>query len=393
MASDGETAGKGYLHDLLAESTLPFRYRGRVRELLGQPDSGAVMNFSKALPIAGFPYVVPRITGEFEFPDELLGTTARQATDAETRSISVGQSVRDGQVMEAEVAASVPYGKASNQQSRQATKLAKDVTIPGSAAAPGRTTGNREPGSLQTQPVSGPAPTGEHPTLLSNPVCNSAVQRPDTAGESNVRDGEPRPSKAKDAGLINSLMPRSTPESRNALPCASDLVRERQPPSATGRRVTGELAEGTPARTDRVPLPRAEGSRTADPRLPDSNRVQQAASQPPPDWRPLGAAPMTSASSTGRFTAKKMKQQEQEVAPEFRSLPQLRRPDQPPRSGIRSPTGTGQTSSEKASGTTSNAPSTPPSVMVVKESSRRETTSLAFWERRYLSRLSARIRR
>jgi hypothetical protein len=70
MANEVERGATGYFRRLLLNGATPFRYRSRVRALLGLPDNGGVqLHYAGPLPVAGFPYVVPRFTGEFEIPE------------------------------------------------------------------------------------------------------------------------------------------------------------------------------------------------------------------------------------------------------------------------------------------------------------------------------------
>src|ERR1035437_615360 len=88
MGSNIGSPAKGYLYRLLADGARPFRYRSRVRTLLGFPECGIEMNFSKPLPIAGFSYVVPRFMGEFEFPDDVVSAGSRLVVHAEEMTSS-----------------------------------------------------------------------------------------------------------------------------------------------------------------------------------------------------------------------------------------------------------------------------------------------------------------
>jgi hypothetical protein len=80
MARDLANSANGILRHSLADGMASFGYRTRVYSLLGFPRPGGVaMNFPKPLPIAGFSYVVPRFSGEFELPDDLLAGTPQRA--------------------------------------------------------------------------------------------------------------------------------------------------------------------------------------------------------------------------------------------------------------------------------------------------------------------------
>jgi hypothetical protein len=86
MASETERAMKPYLHRVLADGIQPFHYRGRVRALLGHPDAGGVeMNFAKPLPVGGFAYLRPPITGELDVGDEMPADKPRRVAGFEDR--------------------------------------------------------------------------------------------------------------------------------------------------------------------------------------------------------------------------------------------------------------------------------------------------------------------
>src|SRR6266481_42296 len=88
MASETDGAVRGYLYRALADGARPFSYRGRVRALLGLPEPGGVqMNFPKPLPVAGLAYFRPRLTGEFDFPDELLALSPHSAARRDSSRI------------------------------------------------------------------------------------------------------------------------------------------------------------------------------------------------------------------------------------------------------------------------------------------------------------------
>ena len=98
MASKTEGAAKALSVRVLPDGARPFRYRCRVRALLGLPESSDVeMNFFKPLPVADFGYVRPRFTGEFDFSDEFLAGHPRGPAymmEEKTRSSPYGTMPR-----------------------------------------------------------------------------------------------------------------------------------------------------------------------------------------------------------------------------------------------------------------------------------------------------------
>ncbi|MGD9100097.1 MAG: hypothetical protein PVF45_06420 [Anaerolineae bacterium] len=65
MPGDKGEVGKDYLRGVLVDGAKPFRYRGRVRSLLGVPDSeGSHLAFSPAFPPVGFRYTHHAFAGK-----------------------------------------------------------------------------------------------------------------------------------------------------------------------------------------------------------------------------------------------------------------------------------------------------------------------------------------
>ena len=73
-------AADGYLRRVLADGARPFRYRGGVRALLGEPDSPGLLRATLPAPRPQFSYRRPAWTGEIEVPDGVL-TMARRSLD------------------------------------------------------------------------------------------------------------------------------------------------------------------------------------------------------------------------------------------------------------------------------------------------------------------------
>jgi hypothetical protein len=62
----------GYLGRVLADGALPFRYRGSIRALLGEPDGPGLLRATPPAPQAQLSYPRPAWTGEVERPDGIL---------------------------------------------------------------------------------------------------------------------------------------------------------------------------------------------------------------------------------------------------------------------------------------------------------------------------------
>jgi hypothetical protein len=62
----------GYLRRVLADGALPFRYRGSVRALLGEPDGPGLLRATPPAPQSRFSYPRSAWLGEIELPDGIL---------------------------------------------------------------------------------------------------------------------------------------------------------------------------------------------------------------------------------------------------------------------------------------------------------------------------------
>jgi hypothetical protein len=65
----------GYLRRVLADGALPFRYRGSVRALLGEPDGPGLLRATPPVPQPRFSYPRSAWMGEIELPDGILTMT------------------------------------------------------------------------------------------------------------------------------------------------------------------------------------------------------------------------------------------------------------------------------------------------------------------------------
>ena len=65
-------SAEGALRRVLADGALPFRYRGGVRALLGEPDGPGLLRATPSAPQPQFSYRQSAWTGEIELPDGLL---------------------------------------------------------------------------------------------------------------------------------------------------------------------------------------------------------------------------------------------------------------------------------------------------------------------------------
>lgn len=393
MATETGGEEKRYLHRVLAGGARSFRYRSRIRKLLGLPESSGVgVIFSKPLPFGGFAYVVPRFSGEFEFPDELLaggprrgdrveeieigpqshGTAdtriepGRPTTEAEkhvparpeVRPIpqipQIGDPVPKHQMEEQGEAktASQPARQARGPQHTQ-TPRAHELIVPGVSRTAGRVE-NLEAPTRQAIP---PAPQ-----RLALKADHSIPQAPDSPA-TNVR-----------------------------LPVAAEPVHPQQ--KASGPAFSPrEGSEGMGGIIGK-PLHSVTGSTTQTEVLVEPHATRPPSRQPlskPSAVMPPGTAFLKPTVEASRETSRAPKAALQATG---RSLPALRRRDAPSPGKARAPfENHNQFPSDASSGQTPAASPAPPPIVVVQPVPDAGMTLMAFWERRHLSYLKVRIRR
>jgi hypothetical protein len=400
MASD--TAGaKGYLHHCLSDGAEAFRYRGRVRALLGFPElTGIRVNFSKPLPVAGFQYVVPRFTGEFEFPDELLPGRPRTMTYSEPiehserrttgnppeRGRPVGQRTPDRE--------SAPQAARPNELSRQS----------GSPAAPLGETAAAEPDRLKSEPASAPVYSssvpGEpaahsprrvgrveqtaHPDQFSTgvpPESKKPVERGAPKGKS-AAPAQPRgePAIKKDVTIPESTSaPAGASKGRAAArpdhhsePVQPQTIGEVNPSLKAYDLVVPSIRapQDTPPKRD----PGLVTSTTEEQQPPSSGRLRRAPERVGREVSPHPAAVGISRHETSPDPSREQRR--------------------PYGGGMRTHSETRQAPSADTESSQPRAvPSPQPSVIVVNQGPDPRTNTFAFWERRYLTRPRVRIRR
>lgn len=410
MATETGSAERGYLHRLLADGARPFRYRGRIRTLLGQPESSSVqVNFSKPLPRGALAYVLPRFSGEFEFPDELLAENPRrgnawveeivppgrrrplESVDREqTKStIQLGPGARptvppsaqpDDAVAKQPMASEIEPSGEPVQQALESHGdryfPAYEVVLPGvhqqPASMPPSQTGAHE---AIPQTHQGPVLKPAHsitPTPDSTPK-HSTAPAPGESLHAQGKNSQPAPTPLEAGGGVAPPLPSvpGSPAPQGA-PFASQAryTPSRQPlakqhparqelpagavPHATGR------APG-PTRGDFPPLP----AQTASPLLRTRQTSTPAQPASPPPTRSRSALRQSDAPLTDK----------------------ARVPEHVPFDDYR------QSSPEPPANQTPTAPPAPLPVVVVQPVLGAGMTPSAFWERRHLSHLKIRIRR
>jgi hypothetical protein len=433
MGSNIGSPAKGYLYRLLADGARPFRYRSRVRTLLGFPECGIEMNFSKPLPIAGFSYVVPRFMGEFEFPDDVVSAGSRLVVHAEEMTSSARRTSGippQGERARRRSATDLPSGQrtvlacevAIEEQRRPAPRRAEAAsgeTRSGESArggnrvntAPGEIGPARTEPALQAHDVSLPgtqarrhpaahsgeglAPHGVPPPIPDVVLPGIPARRDSAAHSGEDRIGELTPT--------NLTLPAS---SEPAADSASATQRPREASTQENRSKTADAAP--PARPAGIPVGHAvhgvpspihaSGSAIPERPFPQVHSVQRSSSQAPHDPPPARReSPRVRTESRSDLpphlraeTVATHGRPEQTVW-DAAGMPAMRHPNRashqsrPPEIHQRPPAA--------ASNLAPVVPSAQTPVIVVQPGSGSAVTSPAFWERRHLTNLRLRIRR
>lgn len=408
---------KGFLWRSLAQGAEPFHFRNRVRSLLGFPDSGSVeMIFSQPLPIAGFNYVVPQFSGEFEIPDEFFGSSRSSSRTTQTVVPNLTPAGPRKPAQQEYPARGEPSEAFSNQPSKQPSlEAGMELT----SAAPRRSAEARSDkpqretssgGKAETLPAPqteflpprtepaiarSPATVRRHEEILPDLPRRKAAAKgeapdqehvslePQTAGTPQPTTFAERPPSRKSFVPSRSVPSTDAPASSETATTARPAQTTHVPANTVQQRQFREVVPPTtasPASNETSTTPRP--AQTTD--FP-ANPVQQR------QFREVVSPSMPA--RTQSLVAKSRPQQQQDLAPAFAGLPSAQRSESRPGSDNRRFSenrrpGAPETFVTRQAPT---EPATPPPVVVVKQSS--EPVAAAFWERRYLSHLHLRIRR
>ena len=447
MGSNIGSPAKGYLYRLLADGARPFRYRSRVRTLLGFPECGIEMNFSKPLPIAGFSYVVPRFMGEFEFPDDVVSAGSRLVVHAEEMTSSARRTSGippQGERARRRSATDLPSGQrtvlacevAIEEQRRPAPRPAEAASGETRSGEPARS-GNRvntapgEIGPAQTGPAAtapwhtesrtgpafqaydvslpgtqarrhpaahsgeGPAPHGVLPPIPDVVLPGIQARRDPAAhsGEDRIRELKP----------TNLTLPAS---SEPAADSASATKRAREASTQENRSKTADAAP--PARPAGIPVGHAvhgvpspihaSGSAIPERPFPQVHSVQRSSSQAPHDPPPARReSPRVRTESRSdlpphlRAETVATHWRPEQTVWDAAGMPAMRHPNRA--SHQSRPPEIHQQPPAAASNPVPVVPSAQTPLIVVQPGSGPAVTSPAFWERRHLTNLRLRIRR
>jgi len=418
-----ETTGggeSGYLHRLLADSARPFRFRGRIRALLGLPDSSGVhVNFSKPLPPGAFAYLVPRFSGEFEFPDELLAESpgrggervAEIVPSARRRPV---ESVDPGQTnAEARVPpATRPIVPQSAQASDSVAKQPNDAVAkpPGASAL--------RPAGEAAQHASGSSEDRSFPAY--EVVVPGGDRLPDSMPGSQTGTPQAIVPTPRAFDLMSARSITATPASttkHSPVPMAGEAPYPQRPQRTSSPRAPippeGHAGlvpplPGAPGSSIRQDAPCEAQARCAPARQPLVNQSPARQEPPSADPMPLDAGrapgPTRGASSPSPASIPSPRVRTRpaptplEPPTPTRSPSSRRQPDAPLAGRVRVPAQASfdnyrQSQPDAPVSQTPAMPPAPLPVVVGQPFPGTAMTPSAFWERRHLSHLKVRVRR
>ena len=374
---------QGYLSRLLTDGARPFRYRSRVRGLLGLPEiSGVQVNFPQPLPAAGFPYVRPRFTGEFEFPDEPASLGVRPAFQPQPIISTPARS-----------SAVSPPGETKRATSPALS--ASRIAAPGGPAKRVRLDPAEAPASKAVTPAA-PQVTPVAPVIQSRELSVEAAPQP----SQSVRTGQPaqsvlpthqltipgvrqRPdaSPQRDAERVHNAeqivapVPRPVDRADQHHHAIMDAPPVRSRPDAARR--TPETPESAPRR-----------SLAQDAAKPRSSSPTQQEPAPQPHELPTMRSGMRSIPEPYMGTPTNRPDMPSQTDAS-RALPSRPRPN---RTSHRESTNEVDQSAALAPNPPTAAASPAP-VPAAQPATQYGATSQAYWERRYLGSMRLRIRR
>src|SRR6266850_6794779 len=212
MPTDDASAGDGYLHRLLSDGARPFRYRSRLRALLGSPEPGGVqIRFLPPLPLAGFAYLRRGFAGEFDSPGGFAADQQPQITYTEEVS-SQWQPHRPGDGVGA--ARLSPDNQSSTQRHHEPTRgrtvAAPDNAWQGDVEPKGRTIA-----ASDEAPQGDVAPTGR--TIAASdkaPQGDVAPKGRTVAAQDSAAQGNVAPERRAVAALDSAPQGDGAPERR-----------------------------------------------------------------------------------------------------------------------------------------------------------------------------------
>jgi hypothetical protein len=402
MASDSGSQVRSYFRQLLADGARPFRYRGRVRTLLGLPEvNGVPMKFAKPLPFAGFTYITSKFSAESAFSDDAsVSWSGEPPNEKMVTSVHRGSSFLP-QEEQSSVFSDLDSLVSPHVSERSESPIQEAVRIPVRYSNEGERGSLPRPG---TQPTPASAPNylgGVRPHEVTLPEART---RPHTspAGEIPPLDLEPpRTPSAQETlfprtGNLESHLPRTEPE----LPSPGTGLAGKSPERmGSAARSSVSPINKPPPLSGPAPLPPAltevlvekpvsvQPRRGLEPGISTAHDSTPQSRRPPPEFRPL-ASRMESAvprDATVRLY--------RDVPSLPRLLPSVRK-EQPSANKRHETVEAAQPPWDNFPSSNGHAaPTQEPAVIVVEQNTGSLGTRLAFWERRHLTHLRVRIRR
>jgi hypothetical protein len=376
MALEAAKSSPGFLLRTLSDGAQPFRYRGKVRTLLGYAASGGPeMNFAAPQPVTGFRYMGQHFSAELEFPDEAFADASvpRSFEKATHGGPEWGQGRERGWEYGSE------NGEASRSPSdRQQTGLTLSAFTPR----------DRAQSPLQEQPA-GPATRPSVPTprpRVDPTQLDPAApdRRTGTTDLQSVDEGSIL------AAPVTGSAPESARISKQSLPVASKIHIPNAVPKKSGVNRAApsplSLSPGEPAPQQANPAQQ----RSAPPQ-----RVEAPGSILVPGVRrnPLRDVPAPRASMPGLTLAEEPRSSPRVAPQPTRSPERPRRRAETLAAENRRVT---QSQPDHEDPPPKPAPATEPAqaaAATVQAPPSAEAASPAFWERRHLNHLSLRMRR
>jgi hypothetical protein len=405
-------APEGYLHGVLADGAQPFRHRARIRTLLGLPeDTGVQVSFNPTPPGVGFTYLHhPYAHGEPYLPYEAVPTaphwlnhatddvvdTPLPATTVDDRPPAAAGPPPDprGPLPATHPAPAPGPEPGSAVVISRGTAIVPAVTaiIPGVTAPPehrGPASDRPDTGTAPSAPPDGPAPSSAEQAL-------PGAWTPPRHEGSAVSAGLPPVNEAGRSGDPAHRDDPTTPQ----VDVTTAVTHEQLAPSGTASSAT--VDNGMDHRLGVVPHRPAAARRPSPAPAREFTAAHPAQSKPaqPDSARPEPAPDVDQSAGESAVTHRSRPIHRGMVArPDIgRALgiiesPYRRTaPDRPTTPGWATASGRA-TAPETPPAEPAGQPAATPQVVVVREPAPAAVGTAAFWERRYLSWLRARILR
>lgn len=393
MWSDGKGERMAYLRQLLAEGARPFRYRGRVRELLGLPVSSVAVEFSRMPLMAEFPYDTSWPPERLEFVDEIWGATRGQLDEPVSRTPSTTQSNSGEPLKDTERGSPVVSQTIAGEQIRMRkevmTREQQDVVIPGTTL-----TSNERASTKHVEPP-------PEPTAHEGNTGESLSERPNQVDSFKAQNFSafPKGDNRRLRGEADVASLSSRPDFLRARPSDNTVAHGQQLAAQSQRKgeaVNRRGGRDTAAPAARNPLKHA-GSQSSLKDVPVTDPVQSGIFPPTQAQKHAAGAVRQRTAPLAEQAVSKTSETGAEEGSKLTRFPQLRRPDRTHREEDRSPTQSAeQRRNKNDASAVSSVVATQPPVVIIRNDSDRESIGAAphaFWERRYLNHLRMRIRR